>query len=139
MCKRGFEQFVLNCGLTLLLVGCILAAASERRCPIAYRCADVEEVVWSTDGSKCFVWRNGCHLKNENCQRLNSRREELREVTKEECQEKCIDACVEIYSPVCAEYNGVRRTFSHSCALEAHICRSGKTYSLFGHAECDTN
>lgn len=52
---------------------------------------------------------------------------ELREITKAECQEMCVDACIAIYRPVCAEYNGVRRTFSNSCALGAHICRSGES------------
>lgn len=77
MCKRGLEQFLLNCGITLLLVVCmsILAAAPGRPCPIAYRCSNVEQVVWSTDGSRCFVWRNACHLNNENCQRQNSKRQ----------------------------------------------------------------
>lgn len=70
MYKRGLEQLLLIFSLTLSLLTSTLALSPSRPDPYTQsRCSNTEQVVWSTDGSSCFVFRNACFWQNENRQR----------------------------------------------------------------------
>ncbi|XP_067631980.1 U-Kazal-Dg21.2-like [Eurosta solidaginis] len=109
---------------------------APRPCNRLATCTNEENVVWATDGRRnCTTWRNACQLGNENCRRQNRYETLLYPIEREQCQRWC-RLCTLQYNPVCAEYNGNRRTFGNSCLLGNHICTTGETYNLIGQGAC---
>ncbi|XP_053951843.1 U-Kazal-Dg21.2-like [Anastrepha ludens] len=134
MCKITSKQLLAIFGLTLFSAYFVSVSKATPQC--AYKCSNDEDVVWSTDedGLECEVFRNGCHLLSENCQRENSKK--LHEISKEECQKKCRTVCTLESEPLCGEYNGNQRNFSNNCDMKNYICRTGETYVSYTLGAC---
>ncbi|KAM7361522.1 U-Kazal-Dg21.2-like [Cochliomyia hominivorax] len=100
-------------------------------------CHNYERTIFATDGSTCYVFRNSCHLRNENCRRIRSYAERLSTVTKEVCQAKCQQECPAGQgTPVCGEYAGLYTTFPSECELLRTACVNGQPIIKVRNSAC---
>ncbi|XP_067632034.1 uncharacterized protein [Eurosta solidaginis] len=135
MANNNTKHLFAWLGLTLALVVSVTAYRRPMR-PCSLKCSNVEDVVWATDGKKCFVRRNVCQLRKENCLHQNRCQNALRVVEKNDCQKLCISKFTKEFDPVCAEYNGNNRTFQNAYILDFYICTTGQTYNFIREGFC---
>lgn len=145
LCIKLFSLFVIilclmpeqsQVSATFWLNGCFLKL-----------CYNYESTVYASDGNNCLVYRNSCHLSNDNCRRRRANAPsnywrigikrnscfkykflhlDLSIVTKEACQAKCTKDCGTEKVPVCGEYAGVYTTFDNNCELLKTACVNGQ-------------
>ncbi|XP_055852422.1 uncharacterized protein LOC129916469 [Episyrphus balteatus] len=104
-------------------------------CPI---CADTYDPVCGFSDGQQQTFHSECLLLSENC----ASNKKWTVGYKGECQAQenprnCPNLCPLNYDPVCATFNGVRRTFPNECELNHEAYRTSTQWVILNIGECD--